>query len=308
MEIKTLQAFLAVAEDENMTKAAARLHVAQSTLSKQVKALEKDLGKKLFVRESFGLHLTEEGRLLRERARDLVAMVDKIQQEFLELDQVSGGTIYFGLAESHQIRYLARELRTLKDACPDLHYRVISGVSEQVLERLDQGILDFGVLMEPPDPNRYESLEFPQADIWGLVTRQDSTLAKLTAIHFDDLVDHPLFCSEQGWRVDIPRWVGAKHMAKLQLEGTFGLSYNGAIFVREGLGHLLTLEKIIDVSPGSGLAFRPLDPPLVTRAYLVWKRGAALSPIARRFLEQIKSSFAEGGAGTDASTEASASI
>ena len=142
MEIKTLRSFLAAAREENMTRAAETLHVTQPTLSKQLKALEDELGKKLFVRHSFSIELTEEGILLRKRAEDLVRMADRISEEFSSLDDIAGGDLYFGLAESYQIRYLAREIKAFKQSYPDLHYHITSGDTEQVTEKLDKGILE----------------------------------------------------------------------------------------------------------------------------------------------------------------------
>lgn len=148
MELRTMRYFLAVAREENMTRAAEFLHVTQPTLSKSLKSLEEELGKKLFVRHSFHIELTEEGLLLRKRAEDLVSMADKIQTEFLSLDDVLGGEIYLGLAESYQIRYLAAEIKTLKNTFPDLRYHITSGDTEQVTEKLDKGVIDFAVLAE----------------------------------------------------------------------------------------------------------------------------------------------------------------
>ena len=150
MEIRDLRYFLAVAREENMTRAAELLHVTQPTLSRAMRALEEELGQKLFVRHSFSISLTQEGVLLRDRAEDLVSMADKIEREFLSLDDITGGEVYLGLAESYQIRYLARALRELKRACPGLHYHITSGDTEQVTEKLDKGLLDFAVLCEEP--------------------------------------------------------------------------------------------------------------------------------------------------------------
>ena len=290
MEIRTLRYFLAVAREENMTRAAETLHVTQPTLSKTLKALEDELGKKLFTRHSFSIRLTEEGVLLRNRAEDLVSMADKITQEFVTLDDITGGAISFGLAESHLIQYLAREIREFRKQYPDLRYHITSGDTEQVTEKLDKGLLDFAVLAEVPDAGKYESLAFPEADVWGLVFPADDPLAKKTAITVDDLVGLPLFCSEQSWRSDIPRWC-AERIRELRLGGSFRLSYNGSLFAREGLGYLLTFDHLIDTSAASGLVFRPLSPRLENQLYLIWKKYQTFSPIAERFLRHLQASF-----------------
>ncbi len=291
MEIRTLRYFLAVAREENMTRAAEYLHVTQPTLSKQIQSLEEELGKKLFIRHSFRIELTEEGILLRKRAEDLVTMADKILGEFTALDDVTGGDVYFGLAESYQIRYLAREIKRFKEICPGLRYHISSGDTEQVTEKLDKGVLDFAVLAEEPDTAKYHYLTFPEADIWGLVMPSNHPLAKKESILAEDVIGLPLFCSEQGWKRDIPHWCGEK-MDELHLEGSFRLPYNASLFVKEGLGFLFSFEHLIDTSPESGLAFRPLAPRLEAKMYLIWKKYQVFTPIAERLLAGLRERFA----------------
>lgn len=292
MEIRTLRYFLAVAREENMTRAAEMLHVTQPTLSKQLKSLEDELGKKLFTRHSFSIRLTDEGLLLRNRAKDLVSMADKIEKEFISLDDVTGGDLYLGLAESYQISLLAREINAFKKNYPGLRYYITSGDTEQVAEKLDKGLLDFAVLAEIPDASKYESLVFPEADIWGVVMPFDSDLAKKKTIKVDDLIGLPLFCSSQGWEKDIPGWAKDK-MDKLHLEGSFRLSYNASLFAKEHLGYLLTFDKLVNTSADSELVFRPLTPKLETNLYLIWKRYQTFSPIAERFLKQMQQTLSK---------------
>ena len=290
MEIRTLRYFLAVAREENMTRAAELLHVSQPTLSKTLKALEDELGKKLFERHSFSISLTEEGTLLRDRATDLITMADKIEKEFLSLDDITGGDIYFGLAESWQIRTLARELRFLKEQYPGLRYHITSGDTEQVTEKLDKGLLDFAVVCDSPNEKKYESIVFPEGDIWGLILPAAHPLAEKEAIRVEDLAGIPLFTSEQGWEGDIRQWAG-EQFGSLLLEGSFRLAYNASMFVREGLGCQLSFRHLVDVSRESGLVFRPLSPILETKLYLIWKRYQTFTPVAERFLAQVRGSI-----------------
>ena len=293
MDIRSLRYFLAVAREENMTRAAELLHVTQPTLSKTLKALEDELGKKLFTRRSFSIRLTDEGMLLRDRAEDLVSMADKIEQEFMSLDEVTGGNLYFGLAESYQMRYLAREIRRFKAAYPGLNYHITSGDTEQVTEKLDKGLLDFAVICsELPDSRKYNYITFPEKDIWGAVMPASHPLALKKAISVDDLIGEPLFCSEQSWQREISEWADGR-IAELSLEGSFRLSYNGSMFALEGLGVLLTFEHLVDCSEGSGLVFRPLHPVKESSFYLIWSKYQTFTPIAERFLSQISRSFSE---------------
>ena len=293
MDIRSLRYFLAVAREENMTRAAEMLHVTQPTLSKTMKALEEEFDKKLFTRKSFSIRLTDEGMLLRDRAEDLVAMADKIEKEFVSLDDVTGGDLYFGLAESYQIRHLAREIGKFKAAYPGLNYHITSGDTEQVTEKLDKGLLDFAVICsELPDIRKYNYITFPSADIWGAVMTASHPLAAKTSITVNDLIGEPLFSSEQSWQREINEWAG-EQFGELHLEGSFRLSYNGSMFALEGLGILLTLEHLIDCSEESGLVFRPLDPVMKTNFYLIWSKHQTFTPIAERFLSQITQSFAD---------------
>ena len=229
---------------------------------------------------------------MRDRAEDLVSMVDKIEQEFLSLDDITGGELYFGLAESWQIRYLAREIRKFKKVYPDLRYHITSGDTEQVTEKLDKGLLDFAAIFEIPDVRKYNYIQFPEADYFGAVVPADSELAKKERITAEDLAGFPLFTSEQSWENDIRPWA-KEQFSRLRLEGSFRLAYNGSMFAREGLGVLLTLNNLIDTSPGSGMVFRPLYPHLEMKMYLIWNKYQSFTPIAERFLKQIETSFSK---------------
>jgi DNA-binding transcriptional LysR family regulator len=293
MEIRTLRYFLQVAREENMTRAAEILHVTQPTLSKTLKALEEELGKKLFERHSFSISLTQEGVLLRNRAEDLVSMADMIEREFLSLDDITGGNLYLGLAESYQIRYLAREIRMLKERYSNLQYHITSGDTEQVTEKLDKGLLDFAVLCDTPDARKYHSIEFPEGDVWGVIMPKNAPLSEKKSVSATDLTGLPLFTSVQGWEGDIRQWAGDNY-SDLRLDGSFRLAYNASVFVQEGLGYQLTFARLVDTSENSGLVFRPLTPRLETKLFLIWNKYQTFTPIAERFLEQIKSSFTAG--------------
>lgn len=290
MEIRTLRYFLEAAREENMSKAAERMHISQSALSKQLKGLEEELGKKLFVRHSFSIELTEEGMLLRKRAEDLLSMADKITAEFASMDDIIGGNIYFGCAESYQLRHLAALIKRFKKQYPGFHYHITSGDTEQVTEKLDKGILDFAVLVERPDYAKYNVVKMPESDRWGLVLPAGCALAQKDCITFEDLLGLPLFCSRQGWHADLPLWCGER-INELTLEGSFRLSYNASVFTREGLGYLLTFEHLVDTSSESGLVFRPLYPELTTDMFIIWKKHQVFTPIAERFINELQKEF-----------------
>ncbi len=292
MEIRVLRYFLAIAREENMTKAAQALHISQPSLSKEMMKLEEELGHTLFIRTNKSTRLNDEGMLLRKRAEDILAMVDKTAEEFSRLDSIVGGEIHIGCAESYLIKYLARDIKAFKERYPDFLFHIFSGDTEPVAERLDRGLVDIAVIVEPPNLSKYNYLTIPQSDKWGVVMRGDSPLAEKSEITFEDLYGLPLFCSEQSIKVDFPRWCG-ENMDKLNFAGTFNLAYNGSVFVKEGLGYLLTFEHLIDTSPESGLCFRPITPVLETNMYIIWKKYQIFSPIVDLFVRKLKETYSQ---------------
>lgn len=287
MEIRVLRYFLEIAREGNMSRAAESLHVSQPTLSKQMKDLEQELGKKLFRRGSTSVSLTDEGMLLRKRAEDILEMVDKTADEFKSLNIITGGDVQIGCAESHLIKHLVRVIRSFQKNYPLFRYHITSGNTEQVVERLDRGLLDLAVIVEPPNLSRYNYIEVPGADTWGLVMPKDHPLASKQGITFDDLLGIDLICSAQGMKYDIARWCGEKS-DQLKLSGTVNLCYNGGVFVREGLGCMLTFDRLIHCTPNSELCFVPLSPLLETKMYVIWKKYQVFTPIAELLLNELK--------------------
>lgn len=287
MEIRVLRYFLEIARESNMSRAAETLHVSQPTLSKQMKDLEAELGKKLFRRGSTSVTLTDEGMLLRKRAEDILAMVDKTADEFRELDNITGGEVHIGCAESYLIKYLAQAIKDFRENYPRFRYHLTSGNTEQVVERLDRGLIDFAFTVEPPNLEKYSYIEIPGADIWGLAIRKDDALAEKKEIVFEDLLGRDLICSEQGMKFDMPRWCGEK-TEQLNLSGTVNLCYNGSVFVKEELGCMLTFEHLVNTGNESDLCFRPLAPRLETKMYIIWKKHQVFTPIAELLLDELK--------------------
>lgn len=287
MEIRVLRYFLEVAREGNITRAAARLHISQPTLSKQLKDLEGQLGKKLFVRSNYSVKLTDEGMLLRKRAEDILDMVDKTEEEFKALGEISGGDIHIGCAESENIKYLARWIKAVQAEHPGIRVHLYSGDTNDLAERLERGLMDFAVIAQAVDLSRYNYLELPGADIWGVVMRKDSPLARKETVRIEDLSDLPLIVSRQGIREDIPKLFG-EAMDRLQMTATLNLAYNGSILVREGLGYLLTFDKLVDTGAESELCFRPMAPALETRLYVIWKKYQVFSPAAELLLGEMQ--------------------
>lgn len=292
MELRVLRYFLAVAREGSVTRAAQRLHVSQPTLSKQIKDLEGELGKKLFIRSSFSVRLTEEGMLLRRRAEEILSMVDKTEEEFKALGEISGGDIHIGAAESDSIKHLARRIKAVQARYPRIRVHVYSGDRSDLAQRLEQGLLDFAVLVESGDLSRYNYLPLPDGDTWGVILRRDHPLAKREGITPEDLLEVPLICPRQGLQKELSDWF-QERVDGLTIVATCNLAYNGGVLAREGLGCLLSFDRLVDTGPDSPLCFRPLTPPLRSRLFLVWKKYAVFSPAAAVLLEELKSRMGE---------------
>ena len=298
MELRVLHYFLAVAREQSISAAAQSLHLSQPALSTQLKALEEELGKQLLIRGTKGSRrviLTEEGMLLRRRAEEILTLVQKTETEIAHADDTVVGDVTIGAGETDMIRLFARAARQLQPRFPDIHYHILSGNAEYVLESLDRGLIDFGLLfgIDALDPRRYESIPLPSEDLWGVLMRTDAPLASKTAITPEDLWDKPLIISRQ--REDGPYLSGwmRRDFSQLNVVATYNLLFNASLLVEEGLGYALCLDKLIRTE-GSSLCFRPLAPRVEAPACLIWKRYQLFSKAAAVFLDQLKAVFADG--------------
>ena len=240
MELRVLRYFLAVAREGNITAAANFLHLTQPTLSRQIKDLEEELGQQLLIRKSHRVTLTPEGMLLRKRAEEIISMVDKTEAEFSSMEGTISGDIYIGGGETQAIRDIAEIIRDLRVSCPGVHCHLYSGNEEEVTERLDKGLLDFGILIQPADISKYNYINLPGRDIWGVIMRRDSPLAAKDRIEKKDLMELPLICSRQAISPHLSGnkfadWFG-DDFGKLDIVTTFNLVYNAAIMVKAGVG------------------------------------------------------------------------
>lgn len=285
MDIHVLRNFLEIARDENMTAAAGRLHLSQSTLSMQMKRLEEEMGTKLFNRHSRNVSLTESGVVLRDRVSDILAIYDRTAEEFHAAGEESS-EIHVGCGASFLLKDLAAAFAELRAGHPRVRFNLISGDRTQILERLDRGILDFALVAGPLRLERYDYREIPIEDTWGVVMRKDHPLARKKCLTFVDLKGENLITSEQSLRVDLPRWTREK-LDELRFAGFANMSYNSSVFVREGLGIMLTYERLIEYGEHSELCFRPLKPGMTIKTYVIWKKNQVFSPVTEQFIEQF---------------------
>jgi DNA-binding transcriptional LysR family regulator len=292
MELRVLRYFLTVAREGSMTAAADFLHVTQPTLSRQLKDLEQELGKKLFIRSSHSIVITEEGMLLRKRAEEIVEMVDKLEAEFSSMEETISGDIYIGGGETDAMRQIARVVKDLQLRYPHIRYHLYSGNEDDVTERLDKGLLDFGLLIQPADLSKYNYIDIPAKDVWGVVMRKDSPLAIKDTIQAVDLLNVPIICSRQAIKQNYSKnefadWFG-EDFDKVNGVTTYNLAYNAAIMVDEGIGYAITLDKIVNTSSDSNLCFKPLEPRLESGLNIVWKKHQVFSAATDLFLKEIQ--------------------
>lgn len=289
MDIRVLQYFLTVAREESITKAAEQLHMTQPPLSRQLKDLENELGKQLLIRGSKRVTLTEDGMLLRKRAEELVDLMEKTKAELTSSDENINGEIYIGCGETDAISFLAQAAQNLQRQHPLIHYHIYSGDAERVTERLDKGLIDFGLFIGPVDVNKYDYMRLPMKDTWGVLMRSDSPLAEKTVICAEDLWDKPLILSHQASaNSEMFSWLRAD-VSKLNIVATYDLMYNASLFVKKGFGYVIGLDKIINTAGDSGLCFRPLYPTLEAGLCIAWKKYQIFSRASSAFLRQLQS-------------------
>lgn len=292
MEIRVLRYFLEVAREGNITRAAARLHVTQPTLSRQLHQLESELGRKLYVRGNYNVRLTEEGVLLRERAQEIVDLEEKARLDLSAARDEVSGTVYIGAGETVGIRSVGRILRKLMGRHPSVRYRMISAAGDDVAEKLGKGLIDFGVFVGKADLDEYERLPLPDVDVWGMLLPKDDPLVERGAARPEDLLGRPLLCSHQAIAEgELEEWLGCP-TDRLDIVGLYNLMYNASVMTREGLGAALGIDGIIDATGDAPLRFVPLEPRLTARLVLAWKKGAVFSPAAKEFLDIARAELA----------------
>lgn len=287
MDLRVLQYFLAVAREENISAAAQSLHLTQPTLSRQLKELEEELGKQLLIRGNRRITLTEEGMLLRKRAEEILDLVRRTEKEVTQSDDLVGGEVYIGTGETDGMRQIARTANQIQREHPGIQFHVVSGDAMDVCERLDKGLLDFGILLGDFDRIKYHYMELPMQDVWGVLMQRSSPLAGKETVTPQDLWDKPLILSRQmGNKSGLYRWL-QKEPAELHTVATYNLIYNASLMVDEGMGYAFTLDKLVNTR-GSNLCFRPLEPRMELGMCLVWKKYQVFSKAAELFLSRLR--------------------
>lgn len=287
MDIRVLRYFLTTAREGNITRAAEILHVAQPSLSKQLMNLEEEIGKRLFIRGKRKITLTEDGKFLFKRAEELVSLFDKTEKEITADSQTINGEISIGggVGTDSIIKTAAQLIKNY----PDVNYYLYSCDAEEVLERLDNGTLDFGILIDQVDNSKYDYIQLPEKDIWGLLMRKDSPLSEKTVIYPEDLESLPLILPKRpGLQREFSNWIN-KDIQTLNIIATFNIIYNNpSLFVKNNLGYAFALKNLIDLEENSQLCFRPLAPLIEIHFYIFWKKHRTLSKAAAKFIDILK--------------------
>lgn len=288
MDIRVLKYFLAVAREESITKAAETLRMTQPPLSRQLKDLEEELGKQLLIRGSKKVTLTEDGILLRKRAEELVDLMEKTKTELTSSNENINGDIYIGCGETEGISVFAQTAHNLQKKHPLIHYHIYSGDASRVIERLDKGLIDFGLFVGSIDLTKYDYIRLPMKDTWGVLMPKDSPLAEKNTVSAEDLWDKPLIVSHQASdNSEVVSWLRTD-ISKLNIVATYDLIYNAAKFVEKGFGYVIALDRLINTTDDSNLCFRPLSPTLEAELCIVWKKYQVLSRASNAFLQQLQ--------------------
>ena len=285
MELRVLRYFLMIAREENITRAAQLLHVTQPTLSRQIQDLEEELGAKLFVRGNHRIVLTPDGLLLRRRAQEIVDLADRTQRDFAAREEELTGEIAIGSGETRSVSMLAEMLATYRQRYPRVRYRFYSGNADQIKERIENGTLDVGLLLEPVDISRYAFLRVPVKEEWGVLTREDSPLGALEAVHPEDLAQRSLMLPGRTLvQNELANWFGGS-VDQLHIPIRYNLLYNAAMLVKSGFGDALAIG--LDCAY-PGLRFVLLEPPIRLGSVLVWKKQQVTSPAVGAWIAHTK--------------------
>lgn len=271
MEIRVLQYFLTIAREESISKAAEVLHITQPTLSRQMKELEDEFQKQLFIRGNRRITLTKDGILLKQYAQEIINLTQKAERELLKEQDDLSGDIYIGGGESASMRLVMRVIASMQKIYPQVHFHIFSGNAQDVADKLASGLLDFGIFFDPVNLSQYDYFTLPGKETMGVLMKKDDPLAKYEAITPQLLKDKPIILSDQNIvKNELAGWIGGNER-KLNIKVTYNLINNSALLVEEGGGYALTFDNIIHLDEKSPLCFRPLLPRLEDGIHIAWK-------------------------------------
>ena len=288
MELRELKYFLAVTREQSISKAAEALYITQPNLSRQMQNLEKEIGQQLFIRGTKKITLTEAGQLLRKRAEEIIELYNKTESELNAPITDISGDIYIGGGESYVMALIAKAIHSVRIEYPNVKFHLFSGDMIAISERLDKGLIDFGIFIEPADLSKYDYLRLPLTDTWGVLMRKDSPLAEKEYITPEDLWDKPLIRSKHSLGKSLISDWFRKSAEELNIVATYNLLYNASLLVEQGIGYAVSLDKLINTSGNSNLCFRPLYPELISHLDIAWKKYQVFPKSTEIFLKRLQ--------------------
>lgn len=288
MELRVLRYFLTVVREENITRASEVLHITQPTLSRQLATLEEELGVKLFERGARKLALTNEGALLRRRAEELVALADKTEREFASQSASLEGCINIGTGEAAAVSALARCCEAFHEQHPLVSFDLLTATADVVKERMDKGLLDAGLLIEPVSMDMYDYIRIAEREEWHVFMRANDPLAEKDSLTAAELSELPLILPRRtSVRSELSNWFGSEYQ-RLNVRFTCNLSTNASVMVHHGLGYALAIRGSMPYCDQREIVSRPLSPPLLAASVLAWRRQQPFSPAATKFIDFAK--------------------
>ena len=291
IETRLLQYFLAIAEEQSITRAADYLHITQPTLSKQMMDLEERLGKKLLIRGKKKITLTEDGVYLRSRAQEIISLMEKTEASFRESEQVITGDVYVGCGEHRSTYPIMQMINRVQEEYPDIRFHFFSGNADAITERLDKGLLDMGFLLEPEINPQYDYQKLPLYETWGVLMRKDSEFASRDSITFKDLSDLPLIMPSQTSNSNQITTFFADILSSPHMVASYNLIYNAGLMVEAGMGYALCIDDLINTEGDHPLTFVPLTPTLHSNVYLFTKKYQVFSKATKLFLDRLQEEF-----------------
>ena len=289
MEFRTLQYYLAVVREGTISAAAEALHVAQPSLSRQMKELEEELGVSLFERGNRKITLTEEGMVLRKRAEEMVRLMQMTEEEIVQIKENISGTVNIGAGESRAFHYLSRAASNLHAQFPDIHFNITSGDTIDLMDELNNGLIDFALIFTDYDHSMYHGISLPSEDGFGVLMPKGCKLAEKKEISFSDLEDLPIIIS----RASRPYFANLEELSSLNIVATYNLIYNASLMVEDGMGYAICFDRLINVTGDSPLCIRPLIPGFQGNGNLIWKKYQIFPPAVTRFIEQVRNNISE---------------
>ena len=291
MELRVLRYFLTVAQEENITRAAEALHMTQPTLSRQLSQLEEELGARLFERGARRITLTDAGLLLRRRAQELLALAGKTERELAAQGAPLAGEISLGCGVLESVRVLARLMGGFSALNPGVSFELFTGTADEIRERMDRGLTDVGLLLEPVSMDSYEFIRLGVRESWMAVMRPDDPLAAQESVTAADLARRELIMPlREAVKNELASWFGELYPS-LRIRYTSNISTNAAILAQKGFGILVVIAGSLPFLDASKLVMRPLSPALCSSSILAWKRGVPLSRAAESFIEYARCSL-----------------